>query len=618
MNNELTLYISAFLLLTSTYLFPSSSSRLINKLCFLCIVFFSILLLIGYLVLNYFTGEGINEAVIYQLKYGFAGAGFSEYKKLMITTFISIVVIAFTVYKLFNKTHKKSRPRKELAYTLLSLSLFSNPAVYDLVKIQLNNSFSITHSESFNLHYSTPTKLDKIPNKEQKNLVFIYAESLERTYFNELTFPDLIKGLKSIESQSTSFTNIVQATATNWTVAGMTASQCGIPLFSPSSRNTMNGADKFLPLATCLGDLLKKEGYDLNYIGGAKTNFAGKGKLYKTHGFSSVKGKDELVPELENPNYKHGWGLYDDSTLDIAYENFISLSKKNKKFGLFTLTLDTHPPKGHPSKSCKDIKYNDGSNPILNAVACSDFLITKFIQKIQTSPHADSTVIILMSDHFSMENTASELLNENKKARKNLFLILDPSNIKPTKIPTLGSTLDVSSTILPFIGYSAEIGLGQNLLSAESNNKKTSFILNNLNNWRSNIIDLWGFPTIESPITFSLNDQTIELEGRNFTAPVLIEFNSQMKTVLRFGFNTPPNNQLNRLIKHLPLMDEGDYFLLFQQCKKISVLDERIGQDGFCLISGNGQNLNKAKIIESDLTLTKQDIQQLFNLPLKQ
>jgi hypothetical protein len=33
-----------------------------------------------------------------------------------------------------------------------------------------------------------------------------------------------------------------------------------------------------------------------------------------------------------------------------------------------TLTLDTHHPDGHPSRSCDGSIYRDGSNPILNAV----------------------------------------------------------------------------------------------------------------------------------------------------------------------------------------------------------------------------------------------------------
>ena len=85
----------------------------------------------------------------------------------------------------------------------------------------------------------------------------------------------------------------------------MAASQCGVPLFTPiASQNSMSGVDKFMPLAKCAGDILNDAGYELHYMGGADTEFGGKGKFYATHGFSSIEGWKELRPKLENPNYR--------------------------------------------------------------------------------------------------------------------------------------------------------------------------------------------------------------------------------------------------------------------------------------------------------------------------
>ena len=89
-----------------------------------------------------------------------------------------------------------------------------------------------------------------------------------------------------------------------------------------------------------------------------------------------------LGHEIPYPSSLRGWGLYDDSLFDLAYNNFVELSKKRNKFAMFLLTLDTHHPNGHPSKSCENISYGDGSNPMLNSVACSDYLIAGFIEKI--------------------------------------------------------------------------------------------------------------------------------------------------------------------------------------------------------------------------------------------
>ncbi|BBM05285.1 hypothetical protein HAALTHF_09020n [Vreelandella aquamarina] len=43
-------------------------------------------------------------------------------------------------------------------------------------------------------------------------------------------------------------------------------------------------------------------------MGGASTQFAGKGLFYRGHQFNTVKGKEELLPELDDPEYVNSWG----------------------------------------------------------------------------------------------------------------------------------------------------------------------------------------------------------------------------------------------------------------------------------------------------------------------
>lgn len=86
--------------------------------------------------------------------------------------------------------------------------------------------------------------------------------------------------------------------------------------------------------------------------------------------------------------------------------------------------MDTHHPYGHVSKSCKTQTYKDGSNTMLNAVACSDELITRFIKQIQDSPYGNNTIIVVGSDHLSMHNMAIDELMKGK--RRNQLMIIDP------------------------------------------------------------------------------------------------------------------------------------------------------------------------------------------------
>lgn len=139
----------------------------------------------------------------------------------------------------------------------------------------------------------------------------------------------------------------------------------------------------FLPGATCIGDLLPNNGYNLAFYGGARLGFSGKGKFFRTHGFTDVNGLHELAPSLSNASYTSTWGLFDDSLFDIVVEKYEKLQMSGSPFGLVTWSLDTHHPHGLPSASCSDIEYGDGSNKMLNTVHCSDMLIGKLVSRLR-------------------------------------------------------------------------------------------------------------------------------------------------------------------------------------------------------------------------------------------
>jgi phosphoglycerol transferase len=301
---------------------------------------------------------------------------------------------------------------------------------------------------------------------ELKNLVFIYVESLEGTYLDPTVFPGLTPNLGALLTESWHFTDIGQAEGTGWTIAGMVASQCGTPPFLPAADEEISlESASYLPGATCMGDIMKDAGYYLEYLGGASLEFAEKGNFLKTHGFAAVKGKEELLPDIDDPDYFSDWGLYDDSLFQIARQRFETLSQSSSPFGLFMLTLDTHH-NGYVSEYCEGIRYGDGENSILNTVHCTDRLLAGFIEALRRSPGARQTVIVVASDHLAMRNSAWEELTQQQ--RRNLFLIIEPTDKKQGRVDRPGTTLDVGPTVLSQLGLElAGLGFGRNLYSGE-------------------------------------------------------------------------------------------------------------------------------------------------------
>ena len=104
--------ISSFLLavplfLLGIYFFVKSKSSWFGNI-FFGLVFLSVIILsLSYFIVNIFTGEGINDAVIYHLKFGLVGAGFFEYKYLIIGSLLFLVV-CFTILVLIIRASHKS------------------------------------------------------------------------------------------------------------------------------------------------------------------------------------------------------------------------------------------------------------------------------------------------------------------------------------------------------------------------------------------------------------------------------------------------------------------------------------------------------------------------------
>jgi len=274
---------------------------------------------------------------------------------------------------------------------------------------------------------------------------------------------------------------------------------------------------------------------------------------------------------LPDQSYQTGWGLYDDTLFIAATEKFHELSGNDQPFGLFLLTLDTHHPNGHPSKRCSGKEYRDGSNPILNAVACTDYLVGSFISDILNSEHAKNTIIVIASDHLAMRNTATSMLSELE--RNNLFIVISPDNNVPREISKAGSLLDVAPTILSAMDYEAELGLGRNLFSDEDTlTSSFSDIDNVLSGWRNNLMDFWGFPTlgIDDHIEIDNMNDTVTLKGRTFKYPLLIEFGDNNHTIIRFKLHRKKVKLIeHRLIDYVGNIEENKAFLWLDSCKDI-------------------------------------------------
>jgi len=473
---------------------------------------------------DYFTGDGINDAVLYTLTNSLTGAGISKYILPGVGLILALVGVFFALGWVLRR--RRHHPH-HLGYSLLALvlalaSVDASPAFHQIT--ELVKSQSRDGDPDFADWYKEPAKSIANP---KLNLVYIYGESLERTYFDEEAFPDLAPELGAIKKESIDFSHTAQLPGTDYTIAGMVASQCGIPLFAPFEGNASASVSSFFPQNICLGDILKNSGYENYFMQGANLRFAGKDVFLKSHGFDHLYGAEELKTTVADPSYRNDWGFYDDTVLDETWKKFEELSRSGKRFSLFALTVDTHHPDGFISRTCKrkSYQYDGKPNQSFSAVSCSQEHIAALIEKIKASPWFKNTVIVVSSDHLAMNNTAWKYLN--KQDRNDLFFILRGDKPQQDVSGVKRNTMDNGATVLDIMGGDNFIGLGRSSLSGESLSEVFLNMKEKVMGWKPDIVRLWKFPKEMKEFTLDSEKKTIAFSGTHFRLPLLLRISDK-------------------------------------------------------------------------------------------
>ncbi|WP_253537456.1 phosphatidylglycerol--membrane-oligosaccharide glycerophosphotransferase [Erwinia aphidicola] len=549
--------------------------------------FSAVLVLLGvYIVLNasllasnYFTGEGINDAVIYTITSSLSGAGVQKYilpaVGLIITLLLLFLLLSWVLQ--LRKNHNYSKLYSLLALVLAVLSIKTTPAyqqVTNLIKSQMTKGDSDFYS-----HYQVPGKSLR---GDRPNLVYIYAESLERTYFDEHAFPKLAPELNEIKNNSLDFSNTEQLPGTEYTIAGMVASQCGIPLFAPFDGNASSSLSTFYPQNVCLGDILKSSGYQNYFYQGASLSFAGKDLFLSSHGFDHMYGFKELAGVVKDPKYRNDWGWYDDTVLEVVFDKYLELAQKNQPFSLFALTVDTHHPDGFISRSCqrKSYPFDGKEDKSFAAVACGQEHIARLIEKIRATPYFKNTIIVVSSDHLAMNNTAYKYLNQHD--RRDLFFMLRGDDVSSKVISLKRNTLDNGATVLDAMGGDNFIGLGRSSLSSTSLSATYLNIKEKINEWKPDVISLWNFPKAISDYKIDSEKNTFSFSGAHFKLPLLLSvMPNKIEPKLDAYLATPLKQQLARFAP-------DEKFVWIDRCYKIgSVWDDKlIMNNGLCVANG--------------------------------
>lgn len=411
-----------------------------------------------------------------------AGTPTSFYVKIgfYLLLIVVVTVVIALIYHFILKKMSGKMFIKKVVLSVITVSFLVFSVLMTNTKLKISGYVFAEDTPFFEENYVEPTTdIVKFPEKK-KNLIFIYLESFETTYWSKelggAVDYNLIPNLTNLieEPGSVNFSNSDkyggpwQAPETGYSIAGMYATQSGLPFKVPVNGNDYGTQYKFATGTITLGDILAKEGYNMEFLVGADGRFAGVNNFYQTHGDWNILDHTVAIEEGRIPaDYKEWWGFEDSKLFEYSKEKLEKVSKEDKPFAMVIEADDTHFPDGYLDKSCP----TPYSEPYENSISCEDQMVIDFINYVKQQDYYKDTVIVIHGDHLSMEQKYFEnnidpdywrtTFNAYVNVDQNL---INQANTKNRKM----ATMDVFPTTLAAMGVEVKgdrLGIGTNLFS---------------------------------------------------------------------------------------------------------------------------------------------------------
>lgn len=364
-----------------------------------------------------------------------------------------------------------------VASTMLALVLLWSAAV----KVELVDYIQM-HLNASNLYeeeYRHPEDVTITFPEEKRNLIYIFMESMETTFFSEEeggALPEnVIPELYQLAEENVNFSGndgvggFSQTIGTTWTIGAMVGQTAGIPLKTPPSvgMNDYGTREAFLPGVLGITNVLRDAGYNQSLLMGSDGTFGGRTAYFESHGVTVcdlfTAYEEGIVPDQYNNDF---WGMEDQYLYEYAKQKIQQMAAEGAPFAVSLLTVDTHFPDGYVCDLCEDT-YDEQYE---NVYRCASRQVADFVAWIQQQDFYENTTIIIAGDHLTMDAGYMSRVGADAASGRvyNCFIhaAAEPVQEKNRQM----STFDMYPTTLAAMGCTIEgdrLALGTNLFSGE-------------------------------------------------------------------------------------------------------------------------------------------------------
>lgn len=390
-----------------------------------------------------------------------------------------LTLILVFVSRLFLKKSKQSY----ISINIISICIVGIAICFLAIKLDrqygIRNYFNSLHGESsfMDQYYVDPSTVEITPPEQERNLIYIYLESMEMTFADpsvggaflsnvipELTDLALNEG-ECFNGEDGNLNGGIVLSGASWTMAGIMAQSSGAPIITGINNKMASVSDSFYPYMTAIGDVLEDAGYRNYFMCGSDAVFGGRAQFFTDHGNFEIFDYYTALETGRIPSdYKEWWGFEDEKLFEYAKEQLLMLASSGLPFNFTMLTADTHFEDGYICRLCEDSFDEQYSN----VYACSSRQLSEFISWIKEQDFYENTTIVLSGDHLTMDaDYCNDVQDYDRRTYVNILnsaIDYDNSNGR------YFSTFDMFPTTLAALGFEIEgnrLGLGANLYSDE-------------------------------------------------------------------------------------------------------------------------------------------------------
>lgn len=335
-------------------------------------------------------------------------------------------------------------------------------------------------STLFEEMYQDPQKTTIRFPEQKRNLIYIFLESMETSFFSKAEGGALeynvIPELYQLAQENISFSDqeqiggIYNTNGATWTMGAMVAHSAGIPLKVPAGIDANEFAQNgnFLPGVTALSDILHENGYYQTLMIGSDAAFGDRDKFYNQHQIDHIYDVNTATADgITEEGYYVWWGFEDSKLYTYAKQELKKISCQEQPFAFTLLTVDTHGMDGYICQSCGQ----DYAEQYENVYRCASRQIGEFIEWLQQQDFYENTTVVIVGDHVTMDyEYISRNVDESYDRRVYNCILNAAIPAVHTKNRT-ATTMDLFPTTLAAMGCQIEgdrLGLGTNLFSGTS------------------------------------------------------------------------------------------------------------------------------------------------------